>query len=50
MPFDQQIWLADDGRALLGEQIGPDDDVGDAGFILEREEDESLGGARAAAA
>ena len=30
-----------------GEQIRPDDDVGDAGFVFEREEDESFGGARA---
>ena len=44
--FDEQVRRADDGRALLGEQIGPHDDVGDAGFILEREEHESLCGAR----
>ena len=39
---DDQERLLDDDQPIAREQIGPDDDVGDAGFVLEREEDEAL--------
>src|SRR5262245_60769677 len=38
--------LADDGRALAIEEVGTDDDVRDAGLVLEREEHKSFRGAR----
>ena len=43
--FDQQERLPDDGHAITIEQIRSDDDVGDAGLVLEREEHEALRGA-----
>ena len=42
-PFDQQEAAARDDDAVALEDIGSKDDVGDAGFIFEREEDEALG-------
>ena len=45
----QQKRLLEDHQAPLGEQIGADDDVGDAGFVLDRQENEPLGGARSLA-
>jgi len=47
--LDQQKRRLDDDQAIGGVEIGPDDDVGDAGFVFEGEEDEALGGARALA-
>ena len=46
---DDQERLLDDDEAIAREEIGADDDVGDAGFVLEREEDEALRGAGALA-
>src|SRR5687768_1590036 len=40
--FDQQERLADDGQPFAIEQVGPHDDVGDAGLVLEREEHEAF--------
>src|SRR5262245_12897671 len=34
--------LLDDGQTILREQVRADDDVGDAGFIFERQEDEAF--------
>ena len=42
-PFDQQEAAAGDDDAVALEDIGGEDDVGDAGFIFEGEEDEALG-------
>ncbi len=47
MPFDQEKAAARDDDPVALEDIGRKDDVGDAGFIFEREEDEALGGAGA---
>ena len=43
----QQERLANDRHSIAIEQIRTDDDVGDAGLVLERQEDESLRGAGA---
>src|SRR4051794_28786015 len=38
---------AHDSAAMGLEAVAPDDDIGDAGFILEGQEDDALGGAGA---
>src|SRR5690348_15109450 len=43
--FDEQKLLANERQAIVFEQVGSDDGVGDAGFILQAEEDESVSGA-----
>ncbi len=47
--LDQKKALVDDGDAILREKLRSDNGVGDAGFVLDAEEYESLGGARALA-
>src|SRR4051812_24758838 len=47
--LDEQERLADDGHPLAIEEIGPDDHVGDAGLVLEREEDKPFRGTGALA-
>ena len=41
--------FADDHALVRGEALGRDDGVGEAGLVLERDEHEALGGARALA-
>ncbi|WP_341649600.1 hypothetical protein [Thauera humireducens] len=41
---------AEQDAALLLEQLGADDDVGQAGLVLQRDEQRALGGGRALAA
>src|SRR5262249_26194222 len=43
--LDEQVRLPHDRGPLLRIEIRPDDDVGDAGLVLEREEDEPFRGA-----
>src|SRR4029450_6874530 len=40
---DDEEWFLDDDEAVAREEIRPDDDVGNAGLVLEREEHEPLG-------
>src|SRR5207237_7385800 len=47
--FDDQERAGEDGAAVALEGVGIDDDVGDAGLVLQAEEDESFGGAGALA-
>src|SRR3954471_13639872 len=47
--LDDEQRAGQDGAAVLLERFRVDDDVRDAGFVLQREEDESLRGARALA-
>src|SRR5260370_4695468 len=42
--FDHEQRAGQDGAAVLLEGVGVDDDVGDAGLVLEGEEDEAFGG------
>jgi hypothetical protein len=45
--FDDQESAACDNASITLENIRGNDDVGDAGFVFEREEDKALGGAGA---
>src|SRR5215469_6210949 len=47
--FDGEKTLAGQEQAVLVEEIGADDGVGDSGFIFEADENESFGGAGALA-
>jgi hypothetical protein len=47
--FDHEESAARDDDAILLKDVGREDDVGDAGFVFEREKDEALGGAWALA-
>src|SRR5439155_6447352 len=44
-PLDDEERAGEDWAAILLERRGIDDDVADAGLVLEGEEDEALGGA-----
>ena len=44
--FDDEERLFDDDHAVASKKVGPHDDVGDAGLVLECEKDEALGGPR----
>jgi len=44
--FDLHVRRSDTGRSLPVEKVGIDDDVHDAGFIFEAQEDESFGSPR----
>ena len=43
LTLDQQKALARDGEAFALEEVRRKNDIGDAGFIFEREEDEAFG-------
>jgi len=45
-PFDSEKARARDHDAVLLEYVRGKDDIGNAGFVFEREEDKALGGAR----
>ena len=47
--FDEEKLLVHDDQAILREELRRDDGVGNAGFVLDAEEDEALGGAGALA-
>ena len=52
LAFDAAIGLEEAGGASLrvaGEDVGTDDEVGDAGFVFEGDEDHAAGGAGALA-
>src|SRR5262245_27165071 len=48
-PFDDQRGMAENHRAPAFEDVGADDGVGEAGLVLESDEDEALGGSGALA-
>lgn len=43
---DHEEGRTDHGRSLAIVEIGPDDDVGDAGLVFEREKHKAFGGSR----